>query len=198
MLKTAAANRGGGFGGPIWVRRAGMGGGLGLIVDRRAGADLRRRSASVPRSQCTQRRRLRASAPGQPYQETAEEAKRSAFVKVVLADTEDTWTAIFQSAGREYQLPTLVLFRNIVESGCGTAQSAAGSVLLPGDQESLPRPFVPATRWHSKLGAGGDFAVRLCDRARNRPPRPNAARHLRPSECASVRASARKKQTPCR
>ena len=45
-----------------------------------------------------------------PYQPTPEEEQLADFVSVVLADTEDTWSAIFQQAGRDYQEPNLVLF----------------------------------------------------------------------------------------
>ena len=49
------------------------------------------------------------------------EQELSEFVSVVLADTETTWHQIFQSIGRQYQEPTLVLFSNRVQSACGTA-----------------------------------------------------------------------------
>ena len=35
------------------------------------------------------------------------------FVRSILGDTEDTWGAIFQQAGRQYKDPTLVLFSNL-------------------------------------------------------------------------------------
>src|SRR4029078_10904293 len=38
-----------------------------------------------------------------PYNETAEEAQKRKFVAVVLADTEDAWTALFAAAGRTYE-----------------------------------------------------------------------------------------------
>ena len=79
---------------------------------------------------------------GAPYEETPEEAKRSAFVRVVLADTEDVWTNVFAQAGQTYQLPTLVLFRGAVQSACGFAQSAVGPVLLSDRSEGLSRPVV--------------------------------------------------------
>ena len=93
----------------------------------------------------------------EPYQETAEEAARSAFIKVVLADTEDTWSAIFKAAGHDYQPPTLVLFRNAVQSACGFAQSAAGPFYCPSDQKVyLDLSFYDEMA--GKLGAKGDFA----------------------------------------
>ena len=73
--------------------------------------------------------------PGQPYQETADEAQRSKFAKVVLADTEDTWGALFQASGKQYEAPTLVLFSGEVQSACGFAQSAMGPFYCPGDHK---------------------------------------------------------------
>ncbi|MCE9522227.1 MAG: neutral zinc metallopeptidase [Alphaproteobacteria bacterium] len=137
--------------------RAGLGGGLGLIVivvlalvfgiDPRQFLD----PNAIGTGGETQ-------APAAPYQETAAEAARSAFVKVVLADTEDTWTAIFRASGKQYEVPTLVLFRNVVDSGCGTAQSSAGPFYCPADQKVyLDLSFLD--EMSGKLGAGGDFAV---------------------------------------
>ena len=98
-----------------------------------------------------------AQGPAEPYQESAEEAARSSFIKVVLADTEDTWSAIFQASGKQYQPPTLVLFRDAVDSACGFAQSAAGPFYCPRDQKVyLDLSFYDEMA--GKLGAKGDFA----------------------------------------
>jgi len=156
-----AGGGGGGFrfpAGRLPGGRAGMGGGLGLIViiilalvfgvDPRQFLDPNALSngGSVQ------------TTPGEPYQESPEEAQRSAFVKVVLADTEDTWTAIFRNGGQQYRLPTLVLFRDAVDSGCGSAQSSAGPFYCPADQKVfLDLSFLD--EMSGKLGAGGDFAV---------------------------------------
>ena len=47
--------------------------------------------------------------------------QQAEFVRSILGDTEDTWGAIFQQAGRQYKDPTLVLFSNRVNSACGLA-----------------------------------------------------------------------------
>ncbi|HYP80259.1 MAG TPA: neutral zinc metallopeptidase [Steroidobacteraceae bacterium] len=65
---------------------------------------------------------------GQPLDEGAD------FLRVVLADTEDTWGALFQQAGSTYQPPTLRLFSGGTVSGCGSASSAAGPFYCPSDQ----------------------------------------------------------------
>src|SRR4029077_3391724 len=48
----------------------------------------------------------------------------SKFVRVVLADTEDAWKEVFQQMGRAYQEPRLVLFTDLIQSGCGFASGA--------------------------------------------------------------------------
>ena len=60
------------------------------------------------------------------YVPTAAENELADFVSVVLADTEDTWNAIFSQAGGRYEEPTLILFTGAVESACGFAQAAMG------------------------------------------------------------------------
>ncbi len=79
------------------------------------------------------------------------------FVSVVLADTEDTWSTIFQRGGARYQMPNLVLFSGAVQSACGFAQSAVGPFYCSGDQKVyLDLGFFQALE--SRLGASGDFA----------------------------------------
>ncbi|MBP6015041.1 MAG: neutral zinc metallopeptidase [Alphaproteobacteria bacterium] len=150
-------DRRGQSGGRMPMGRAGGIGGLGLIVvvilALVFGVDPRQLLGNLDAGSGGQV----AEGPAQPYQETAEEAARSAFVKVVLADTEDTWNGIFQAAGKQYPAPTLVLFRNAVESACGFAQSAAGPFYCPGDQKVyLDLSFYDEMA--GKLGAKGDFA----------------------------------------
>jgi predicted metalloprotease len=79
------------------------------------------------------------------------------FVSVVLADTEDTWNAIFAQAGSDYPEPRLVLFSGGVESACGMAQSAVGPFYCPADQNVyIDLSFYQDLR--SRFGAPGDFA----------------------------------------
>jgi predicted metalloprotease len=67
-------------------------------------------------------------AADQPLDEGAD------FLRVVLADTEDTWGALFQQAGRQYQPPRLRLFSGSTSSGCGAASSASGPFYCPADE----------------------------------------------------------------
>jgi predicted metalloprotease len=79
------------------------------------------------------------------------------FVEVVLADTEETWNAIFQQRGQQYVEPTLVLFSDAVQSACGMAGAAVGPFYCPGDQQVyLDLSFFDAL--DRQLGAPGDFA----------------------------------------
>ena len=55
------------------------------------------------------------------------------FVAVVLGDTEETWNRVFQSMGRRYQEPVLVLFEGSVQSACGGASAASGPFDCPSD-----------------------------------------------------------------
>ena len=91
-------------------------------------------------------------------QEQAEDDKRASFVKVVLADTEDVWDKIFSRQGEQYTKPTLVLFRDQVESACGNASAASGPFYCPGDQKLyIDLSFYQELQ--QKLNAPGDFAM---------------------------------------
>jgi predicted metalloprotease len=93
----------------------------------------------------------------QPYQESAQEAKLRQLTEVVLADTEDTWSAILPKYGVQYVEPTLVLFSEAVQSGCGMAQSGMGPFYCPLDQ----KVYVDMSFYNelaTRFGAPGDFA----------------------------------------
>ena len=57
------------------------------------------------------------------------------FVRTVLADTEDTWSALFRTQDQTYVKPKLVLFSGSTATACGTGQSASGPFYCPGDQK---------------------------------------------------------------
>jgi predicted metalloprotease len=79
------------------------------------------------------------------------------FVATVLADTEDTWRALFSRMGREYRDPRLVLFNGAVQSACGIAGAATGPFYCPQDQKVyLDLGFFRALR--ERFRAPGDFA----------------------------------------
>ncbi len=81
----------------------------------------------------------------------------SRFMRVLLADTEDTWTQIFRSQGQQYPTPTLVLFRDATESACGVGQSAMGPFYCPTDR-SVYLDLSFFAELDTRFGAPGDFA----------------------------------------
>jgi uncharacterized protein len=88
---------------------------------------------------------------------TPAEEEMAGFVRVVLADTEDTWNDIFARSGSDYAEPTLVLFTGAVRSACGTASSASGPFYCPGDQQVyIDLAFYEELR--RRFQAPGDFA----------------------------------------
>lgn len=57
------------------------------------------------------------------------------FISRVLKDTEDVWTRVFQSFGKKYTTPQLVLFTGGTRTACGVGQSAMGPFYCPIDQK---------------------------------------------------------------
>ena len=93
----------------------------------------------------------RQTAQGAANDETAQ------FVSVVLADTENTWSSIFEQNGASYPEPTLVLFSGSVSSACGYASAATGPFYCSADNKlyidlSFYRELA------NQLNAPGDFA----------------------------------------
>jgi predicted metalloprotease len=81
----------------------------------------------------------------------------SKFVAVVLADTEDAWNDVFRQMGRKYDEPRLVLFTDVIQSGCGFAKGATGPFYCPQDRQVyIDLGFF--RQLQERLGASGDFA----------------------------------------
>lgn len=97
------------------------------------------------------------SQPMSPEQQAADD-ERAQFVKVVLAETEDVWNNVFQKQGQDYPEPTLVLFRDLVQSGCGNASAASGPFYCPPDQK-LYIDLSFYEEMQSRFNAPGDFAM---------------------------------------
>jgi uncharacterized protein len=90
--------------------------------------------------------------------EQQKDDERAAFVKTVLANTEDVWNDVFARSGNKYQEPTLVLFRDVVQSGCGNASAASGPFYCPGDYKLyIDLSFYEALQ--KRFNAPGDFAM---------------------------------------
>jgi len=99
---------------------------------------------------------------GQPQAEAPVEAGAPAdeagqFVSHVLGDTEETWTGIFNQAGREYPLPSLAIFSSGINTGCGSATSAAGPFYCPPDQK-IYIDLAFFRQLETEFAAQGDFA----------------------------------------
>jgi predicted metalloprotease len=84
--------------------------------------------------------------------------KDAEFVGVVLKDTENTWSDVFQKMGQQYRKPTLVLFDGRVASACGLASAAVGPFYCPSDGNVyLDMAFF--RELGQRFGAPGDFAA---------------------------------------
>jgi uncharacterized protein len=91
-------------------------------------------------------------------EEKAADDERAEFVKVVLAETEDVWSKLFSEQGKDYPEPTLVLFRDAVQSACGNASAAMGPFYCPSDGKLyIDLSFYEDLQ--KKLNAPGDFAM---------------------------------------
>jgi hypothetical protein len=140
-----------GFGGKGIAIGGGLGGIVVLLLALLLGADPQRLleqlpsdnpGSSVPSSQST----------------SPEEEELKQFVGVVLAETEDVWTALFRQLNREYRKPKLVLFRDSVNSACGQAGAAVGPFYCPADEKLyIDLSFFRELR--SRFRAPGDFAI---------------------------------------
>jgi predicted metalloprotease len=107
-----------------------------------------------------------ASGAGSACQASPSNEKACDFSRVVLASTEDIWTAQFQrgtlpryqSAPGAYQQPTLVVFSDGVSTGgCGSASSASGPFYCPRDKKLYIDPTFYDVM-EKRLRAPGDFA----------------------------------------
>jgi uncharacterized protein len=135
-------------------RKIAVGGGLGgivmIVLYLLLGGNL---GENVPDLQLS----TDAGSPGESRPLTAEEQAAGKFISVILADTEDVWSAIFNAQGKTYVEPKLVLFTDLTDSGCGTAQAASGPFYCPGDQKVyIDLGFF--AEMQRRLNAPGDFA----------------------------------------
>ena len=98
-----------------------------------------------------------APAPAPPGSETPEEQKAAQFVSFVVTDAQDTWTKILAEENIQYRRAKLVLFRDGVDSACGSASAASGPFYCPGDEKAyIDLSFYDELQ--RRFGAPGDFA----------------------------------------
>jgi predicted metalloprotease len=133
-------------------RRLAVGGGIGTVIL----VVLYLLLGGDPQALFDAQQQAQVSQPAQ-YDNQAPRDEASRFVAVVLADTEDAWREIFRQMGGQYQEPRLVLFTDLIQSGCGFASGATGPFYCPLDQ----RVYIDLgffRQLQERLGAGGDFA----------------------------------------
>ena len=88
---------------------------------------------------------------------TPEEEKLADFVSFVLDDVQQTWSQLLSDRHVPYRDAKLVLFRDMTQSGCGTAQSTMGPFYCPLDEKAyVDLGFYDELR--RRFGAPGDFA----------------------------------------
>jgi len=86
-----------------------------------------------------------------------EEENLAKFTKVVFRDTEEVWDEQFRQLRQDYRKPTLVLYTQSVQSGCGNADSSVGPFYCPADA----KVYIDLTFYKDmerQLKAGGEFA----------------------------------------
>ena len=94
-----------------------------------------------------------------PVEISSEEQELTELVRVVHASTEDVWSAIFRTQGREFRANTLVLYRDQTPTdGCGMGASAYGPFYCPAD-EKVYIDLRFNDELHERFGATGDFAM---------------------------------------
>ena len=79
------------------------------------------------------------------------------FVKFVMKDVQGTFETRFKAAGKPYRHARLVLFTNVVNTGCGRSSTAIGPFYCPADEHAyIDLSFYRELR--QRFGAPGDFA----------------------------------------
>jgi predicted metalloprotease len=79
------------------------------------------------------------------------------FSSYVFSRTLNTWERIFAAQGEPFERAKVVLYRDAVSTGCGSASSAVGPFYCPADQ----RVYLDLSFYgdmERQLGAPGDFA----------------------------------------
>ena len=144
---TNIEDRRGMSGGKIAI--GGLGGIVVLVIALLFGADPRQLLEQLPQQDSSPQ----TSRPVNPQDEELKQ-----FVAVVLAQTEEAWGEIFRQMGKSYRKPTLVLFTDEVDSGCGVAGTAVGPFYCPRD-EKLYIDLAFFRELRTRFRAPGDFAV---------------------------------------
>lgn len=74
------------------------------------------------------------SAPTEQRQLTENELQIREFVRMLSKENNQIWEKIFAENGMQYREPKIVLFEQVTQSGCGTAQAEMGPFYCPADE----------------------------------------------------------------
>lgn len=88
----------------------------------------------------------------EPVQQSPGEERDVHLISFVLDDAQKTWSQIFAAHGRQYRHAKLVLYRDITDSGCGTAQATTGPFYCPEDE----KVYIDLGFWRDLKRFGGD------------------------------------------
>jgi uncharacterized protein len=88
----------------------------------------------------------------QPH--SADEDRDVQLISFVLDDAQKTWTQTFADEGRQYRHAKLVIYRDAIDSGCGTAQASTGPFYCPDDEKI----YIDLSFWDELRQLGGDSA----------------------------------------
>lgn len=128
-----------------------LGGGIGIVIVVLGlffGKDLTGLVSQMPLDGAGQQTEGKKGVPEDP---------QGRFVANVMQSTREVWEAEFSKMGKTYENPTLVLFRDGVQTACGSASAAVGPFYCPGDHKVyIDLSFYDELK--NRFGAAGDFA----------------------------------------
>ena len=127
------------------------GGGIGILVLLVLGLCF----GVDPRTLLQVAEQTQTQAPAEPLAPGEDPA--ADFAATILGTTEEVWAEVFAARGATYEPPSMVLFTDIVRSGCGTASSQTGPFYCPLDR----KVYLDLGFFHDleRLGGAGDFAA---------------------------------------
>jgi len=79
------------------------------------------------------------------------------FTKFVNNNVQDTFKELFQKEGKSYRYAKLVVFTDVVDTGCGRTSSAVGPFYCPPDEKAYI-DFTFYRELKTRFEAAGDFA----------------------------------------
>ena len=85
------------------------------------------------------------------------EAPMIDFIRFVMKDIQESFEVEFKAAGKEYRHAKLLVFRDVIDTGCGRSSAAIGPFYCPPDEKAyVDLSFFQELR--QRFGAPGDFA----------------------------------------